>query len=138
MQIFYLNLMNMLAFVSPALFLFTVHIAMFAFRDWFFGYILNSITSTTFQTTEFYNSFVFVMDFIYVMLMLGLVFKSMHFTHREEKFIPFVYGMSTVMGMFSIAVFLVLLVDMIRGIVDTFACTDQVKTNCITCNYWIM
>jgi len=51
MQIFYLTLMNMLAFVSPALFLFTVHIAMFAFRDWFFGYILNPLTSTTFQTT---------------------------------------------------------------------------------------
>jgi len=50
-QIFYLSLMNMLAFVSPALFLFTVHIAMFAFRDWFFGYILNPLTSTTFQTT---------------------------------------------------------------------------------------
>jgi hypothetical protein len=41
----------MLAFVSPALFLFTVHIDMFAFRDWFFGYILNPLTSTTFQTT---------------------------------------------------------------------------------------
>ena len=48
----------MLAFISPALFLFTVHIAMFAFRDWFFGYILNPLTSTTFQTTEFYNSLI--------------------------------------------------------------------------------
>jgi len=36
-QVFYLTLMNMLAFVAPALFLFTVHVAMFAFRDWFFG-----------------------------------------------------------------------------------------------------
>jgi cellulose synthase/poly-beta-1,6-N-acetylglucosamine synthase-like glycosyltransferase len=46
LQIFYLNVMNMLAFVSPALFLFTIHIAMFAFRDWFFGYVLNNLTST--------------------------------------------------------------------------------------------
>lgn len=51
LQIFYLNFMNMLAFVSPALFLFTVHIAMFAFRDWFFGYILNNITNTSFYAT---------------------------------------------------------------------------------------
>lgn len=50
-QIFYLTLMNMLAFVAPAMFLFTVHIAMFAFRDWFFGVILKNVTYGDFQTT---------------------------------------------------------------------------------------
>jgi cellulose synthase/poly-beta-1,6-N-acetylglucosamine synthase-like glycosyltransferase len=45
LQIFYLTLMNMLAFVAPAMFLFTIHIAMFAFRDWFFGYILDNVAS---------------------------------------------------------------------------------------------
>lgn len=43
LQIFYLTIMNMLAFVSPALFLFTIHIAMFAFRDWFFGDVLRAV-----------------------------------------------------------------------------------------------
>lgn len=41
----------MLAFVAPAMFLFTIHIAMFAFRDWFFGYILDKVASGSFQTT---------------------------------------------------------------------------------------
>lgn len=35
-QVLYLAFMNMFAFVAPAFFLFTVHIAMFAFRDWAF------------------------------------------------------------------------------------------------------
>lgn len=35
-QILYLAFMNMFAFVAPAFFLFTIHIAMFAFRDWAF------------------------------------------------------------------------------------------------------
>lgn len=35
-QFGYLAFMNMLAFVAPAFFLFTIHIAMFAFRDWVF------------------------------------------------------------------------------------------------------
>ena len=32
MQIFYLTFMNALAYVSPALFMYTVHIAMFTFQ----------------------------------------------------------------------------------------------------------
>lgn len=64
------------------------------------------------------------MDFIYVMLMLGLVFKSMHFTHRTERFIPYIYIMSTIMGMFSIAVFIVLFYDMILGIIDSILCLN--------------
>lgn len=126
--------MNMLAFVSPALFLFTIHISMFAFRDWFFGYVLNNLTSTEFRTTEFYNSFVFAIDFIYIMLMLGFVFKSIHFTHITKKFIPYIYTMSTIMGLFSFIVFLVLLVDMITGIVDSIKCLVNPQNVCqITC-----
>ena len=43
LQIHYLNFMNMLAFISPALFLFTIHVAMYAFRDWFFINFLTTI-----------------------------------------------------------------------------------------------
>jgi hypothetical protein len=84
-QIAYLTLMNMMAFVAPAIFMFTIHIAMSAFRDWFFGNVLAGLSqpgSSGFQTTEFYNAFVYVMDFIYIMIMLSFIFQSMHFTHR--------------------------------------------------------
>lgn len=76
------------------------------------------------------------MDFIYVISLLGLVFKSMHFTHRTQRFFPFVYGMSTIMGMFSIAVFIVLIVDMAQGIADSIKClTNPGKTCQVTCKY---
>ncbi len=70
--------------------------------------------------------------------MLGLVFKSIHFTHRTKPFIPFVYGMSTVMGLFSLAVFLVLLIDMITGIVDSIKCLGATNTCQVTCNITII
>ena len=52
-QIFYLAFLNMLAFVAPAFFLFTIHIAMFAFRDWTFTVIQTSISEDIngFQST---------------------------------------------------------------------------------------
>lgn len=59
--------------------------------------------------------FVYVIDFIYAMIFLGLVFFSMHLTNRETRFRGFFYGVSTVYGIFSIAVFGVLLYDMITG-----------------------
>lgn len=82
LQINYLNFMNILAFISPALFLFTVHVAMYAFRDYFFFGFLDEINYGDFSNTEFFNGFVYVIDFIYIMLMFGFIFYSMHFTHR--------------------------------------------------------
>lgn len=58
-----------------------------------------------------------MIDFIYVMLFLGLIFKSIHFTNRNEKFIPYIYIVSTIFGMLAITIFIVLFVDMVTGIV---------------------
>ena len=53
LQIFYLAFMNMLAFVAPAFFLFTIHIAMFAFRDWTFTALQRGVSQDIngFQST---------------------------------------------------------------------------------------
>ena len=51
LQIAYLNFMNMLAFISPALFLFTIHIAMFAFRDWTVEGFFNGANYEGFRNT---------------------------------------------------------------------------------------
>jgi hypothetical protein len=135
-QMFYLSLMNMMAFVAPAIFMFTIHIAMSAFRDWFFGTVLQGVGTSPsgFQTSQFYDAFVYVMDFIYILLMLAFIFKSMHFTHRTERFIPFAYTISTIMGLFSVIVIVVLLVDMAQGIYDTVKCFSKPMDECsITC-----
>ena len=53
LQIFYLAFMNMLALVAPAFFLFTIHIAMFAFRDWTFTALQRGVSQDIngFQST---------------------------------------------------------------------------------------
>jgi cellulose synthase/poly-beta-1,6-N-acetylglucosamine synthase-like glycosyltransferase len=131
LQIVYLSLMNMMAFVAPAIFLFTIHVAMSAFRDWFFFDLMKTIIG--FSTNELYNSFVYVIDFIYILIMLAFVFKSMHFTHRTERFIPFTYIVSTIMGIFSIIVFIVLITDMLNGMIDAAKCIKDISKCSFTC-----
>jgi hypothetical protein len=66
-----------------------------------------------------YNSvvglFVYLIDFIYVLIFLGLVFFSMNLTNRYVKFQTFFYGVSTTYGIFSLAVFGVLVYEIISG-----------------------
>lgn len=62
--------------------------------------------------------FVYVIDFIYAMIFLGLVFFSMHLTNREGRFKSFFYGVSTIYGIFSLAVFGVLLYDIFTGFIS--------------------
>ena len=57
------------------------------------------------------------MDFIYVMMLCGIIFFSIHFKNGSKYYKPFIYGVSTVFGIFMIIVMGVLLVDIIRGLV---------------------
>lgn len=110
--------MSILGYISPALFMFTVHIAMYAFQTEVIYNILkstNNMGDDKWQDNPMYGIFVYVADFIYVMMFLGLVFYSMHLTNRESKFKTFFYGVSTVCGLFSLSVFGVLLYDIISG-----------------------
>jgi uncharacterized membrane protein YkgB len=63
------------------------------------------------------------MNFIYVMLIGGLVFYSLTLTNKNKKFASFVYGVSTILGILSVIVFTVLLVDLIRGLPGNSSCT---------------
>ncbi len=46
--------------------------------------------------------------------------------------------MSTIMGLFSIAVFIVLFYDMILGIVDTIKCLNPKNVCTLTCNIVVL
>ena len=109
--------MNSLAYFAPSLFLFTVHIAMEAFRADVLTKVLGGVVPNP-EKSEFYNSFVYTVDFIYVMLVGSIIFYSLHLTNNNKKFKPYIYAVSTLLGIFSVIVFLVLLVDIIRGLVD--------------------
>lgn len=105
--------MNALSYFSPAFFMFTVHIAMEAFRqDVLQKYLASTVSSAVL------DFFTLTMDFIYVMMLLGIIFFSIHFKNGSKYFKPFIYGVSTVFGIFMIIVMGVLLVDIIRGLVS--------------------
>jgi hypothetical protein len=109
--------MNALLYFAPSFFLFTIHIAMEAFREDVLVKVLNGTVNDP-NNSEFYNAFVYTIDFIYVILMLSIIFFSLHLKSTTKKFKTFLYGVSTVLGVFSISVFLVLLVDVLRGLLD--------------------
>ena len=117
---FYLTFMNSLAFISPALFLFTIHVAMIAFTSDVLSQ-LNSAVIPIF-TGEFLNGFVYTIDFIYVMVYLSFIFFSMHLTNKNNKFVPYIYATSSLLGVLSIIIFVILAVDLIRGLIP---CEDQ-------------
>lgn len=111
--------MNALSFISPALFMYTIHIAMYTFQTNVIVTVLQQlgVVSDTQEANQnqVIGVFVYTIDFIYVMIFLGLIFYSMHLTNREARFKTFFYGISTVYGLFSLAVFGVMLFDIISG-----------------------
>lgn len=121
LQIIYLSLMNGLSYFAPAFFLFTVHIAMDAFRTDVLVQILSGVVGD--QKSQVYNAFVYTMDFIYVLLIMTIVFMSLHLTNRHKRFIPYIYGVSTLFGLFMVCVFAVLVVDIFRGLINNDTCT---------------
>lgn len=125
LQMFYLTLMNSLSYFAPAFFLFTVHIAMEAFRADVLPKVLEGVVSNP-NSSQFYNGFVYTIDFIYVILICSIVFFSLHLTNGNKKYKPYLYAISTIFGIFSLIVFVVLLVDVIRGIVDNAACNKSI------------
>lgn len=111
--------MNGLGFVAPALFMYTIHIAMYTFQTNVIVYVLQQLgiinDSASATQNQVVGIFVYTVDFIYVMVFFGLIFYSMHLTNREARFKTFYYGVSTTYGLFSFAVFGVLIFDIITG-----------------------
>ena len=62
------------------------------------------------------------MDFIYVLLIMSIVFFSLHLTSNHKKYKPYLYLVSTLLGLFMIAVFIVLTIDILRGLIHNDSC----------------
>ena len=63
-----------------------------------------------------YDAFVYTINFIYAMLIFGLIYFSINLTNRNKHFVRFVYGVSTILGMMSIIMLVILIVDLARGL----------------------
>jgi len=62
------------------------------------------------------------MDFIYVLMIAGIIFYSLHFKAGSSYFIPLIYTVSTIFGIFMLIIMGVLAVDIIRGLIDNSSC----------------
>ena len=78
--------------------------------------LVSFLEGTLKQDSQIYNAFVYTINFIYAMLIFGLIYFSMNLTNRNERFVRFVYSVSTFLGMISIIMLIILVVDLIRGL----------------------
>lgn len=62
------------------------------------------------------------MDFIYVLLIGCILYYSLHLTNNHKNYKPYIYAISTIFGILAISVFVVLVVDVFRGLLDNAAC----------------
>ena len=115
--------MNALSYFAPSFFLFTVHIAMDAFRQDVLTKLLAGVVNDSNNQSQLYNAFVLTMDFIYILLLMTIIFYSLHLTNNHKRFKPYIYGVSTLFGIFMVVVFLVLSVDIFRGLINNDQCT---------------
>lgn len=112
-QIWYLSLMNLLAYIAPGFFLFSISVAMEAFKA---DVLVKFFADTLKEDSPIYSAFVYTINFIYALLIFGLIYFSMSLTNRNKNFVRFVYGVSTILGVMSIIMMTILLVDLARGL----------------------
>ena len=63
------------------------------------------------------------MDFIYVILMSSVIVYTLHITKEHYRFTSYIYLVSTLLGLFMIAVLGVIGTDIIRGLFFSETCT---------------
>lgn len=105
--------MNLLAYIAPGCFLFSISVAMEAFRADILSSLLTGIIN---EKSTIYDAFVYTINFIYGMLIFSLVYFSLNLTNKNKKFVHFVYGFSTILGIMSMIMMIILIVDLIRGL----------------------
>lgn len=117
LQILYLTMMNSLSYFSVSFYLFTVHIAMESFRDDVLVNVLQNVIKDP-NNSELLNAFVYTIDFLYAVLLLTIIFYSLNMKSDHPKFKYYIYAVSTLLGLFMLAVIAVLLVDTVRGLLN--------------------
>jgi len=120
-QIFYLNTMNFLVYFSPSLLLFTFHLTMETIRIDYLGSILSLETKGI--GNVIYNTFTNIIDFIYALILGGIIFFSLHLTNNNKRYIYYIYLFSSLFGIFALVTFLIFFIDVIKS----FAGSDASK-----------
>lgn len=78
--------------------------------------LVNILSQFINPNSQIYDGFVSTIIFIYIVMIGGLIFYSMNLTNKNTKFMSFVYKVSTALGIFSLIIFIILLIDVVNGI----------------------
>jgi hypothetical protein len=63
-----------------------------------------------------------VVVFIYALLILAMIFFSLHLDYKNKKFIYYGYLVSTLLGVFTMLTFIVFLAQTILGLIGVGDC----------------
>ncbi len=118
LQMLYLTLVNSVSYFSVSLFLFTFNISMRVF----YQHILEPIFSATFVSKQVIPYFINTMVFIFVFFIFTVIYYSLNLTYNNSKFKKLIYLSSTIIGIFSIIVSVVLIIDLSNNSTNNAPC----------------
>jgi hypothetical protein len=113
-----LSFSQFLATFAPALLLFTCHMTTRLIQTEYLGSLLASQTPTSIGNV-IYATFVNIVDFFYALMILTIIFFSLHLKSDNKKFIYYIYLISTMMGVFTIVAFILYIVDIVNSFLGT-------------------
>jgi chitin synthase len=124
LQMLYLTFSNAVSYFSPSFFLFTVHMSMVAFEADALSSIINPVLFGL-ESSHKIPFFIETIDFIYVMFLLAVVYFSLNLTYNQKRFKHLLYFASTVFGILSLIVFVVLVKDLFMGFIHGTTCNQS-------------
>lgn len=123
LQVLFFDFLNIFIYFAPSIFFFTIHISMMAFQVDVLQKVLQPIEASSKTNDQMLKFFVFTIDLIYALVLMAILYYSLTTTSNKPIFKPIIYLTSTILGLLSLAVFIVFLVDIIRGLTSGNTCT---------------
>lgn len=120
-QLFYLSFLKFLSYFAPALLVFVF--------DFTFEILQSEYLSSVFQNESkkgigsvIYSTITNIVLFIYALLILAIIFFSLHLDYKSKRFIYYANLVSTLLGVFSFLTFIIFLIQLILGLVGAGDC----------------
>jgi hypothetical protein len=83
-----------------------------------------------------YATVVNIVLFIYALLILAIVFFSLHLDYKAKRFVYYANLVSTLLGVFSFLTFVIFLVQLILGFVGVGDCNSPFIQTCARATWW--
>lgn len=77
-----------------------------------------------------------IVIFIYALLILAIIFFSLHLDYKAKRFVYYANLVSTLLGLFSFLTFIVFLLQTILGFVGVSDCNSPSMQICVKATWW--